>query len=68
MFHIPLKIYFPEQDLLQDEKQPKRLLDFPAWDLDLVLKRLELENNSSFDNLLEKTLFLTILAFTARIS
>ena len=42
-FHIPLKYYFPEQDLLQDEiisllvkyhqrQQPKRHLDFPSWD------------------------------------
>ena len=49
-------------------QQPKRQKEFLAWDLDLVLKRLEYENNSSFENLLEKTLFLTILAFPARIS
>ena len=78
-FHIPLKHYFPEQDLLHDEivslliknhqrQEPKKLLDFPAWDLDLVLKRLETGNDSSFDNILEKTFFLTLLAFPTRIS
>ena len=78
-FHIPLKYYFPEQDLLQDEiinllikfhqrQQPKQILEFPSWELDLVLKRLEDLDVSSYDHLLEKTLFLTLLAFPARIS
>ena len=77
-FHIPLKYYFPEQDLLQDEiinllikfhqrQQPKQILEFPSWELDLVLKCLEDLDVSSYDQLLEKTLFLTLLAFSARI-
>ena len=75
----PLKWYFPNFDIVEDpyirkliqyvkSHNTKVSLNFPAWDLDLVVRMLKLREESDWEFICKKTLFLTFLACPYRIA
>ena len=75
----PLKLYFPEFDITEDEyikkiieyvrsHNAKPRVDFPSWNLDLVVNMLKAKEESDVEFLVKKALFLAFLACPYRIA
>ena len=75
----PLLAFFPDYDILQDalisklisfvrSNNPKVSFRFPAWDLDLVVRMIQLRDCVDLDYVFKKTLFIVFIACPYRIS
>lgn len=75
----PLKLYFPDFDLLKDPwvsnlikyvraNSLKCSFSFPKWDLDIVLRMLKCRESQELDFVFKKTLFIVFIACPYRIS
>lgn len=75
----PLKLYFPGFDIGQDvvitkllqfvkSNRPKEAFRFPAWDLDLVIRMIQLREREELEYVFKKTLFILFIACPYRVS
>ena len=75
----PLLLYFPEYDLSKDvlvnkliryvkSLKPKLSYNFPAWNLDLVVRMIQLRECQDLEYIFKKTLFVLFIACPYRVA